>query len=154
MTENRVMITKEGYQKLAKQLEELRTVKRPAALLNLQDVSNSADWRDNAQMIQMQNNLGIIDAEIHRLEKLLETGEVVEPHSNDAVVDVGETVVLQSDGDVETYTIVSPAESDPDQGYISYESPLGRALLKQKVGDEVNIKVPAGTLHYRIVAVQ
>ena len=148
------MITKEGYQKLSKQLAELRTVKRPAALHNLQDVSNSADWRDNAQLIQMQNNLGIIDAEIYRLEKMLEVGEIVEPQNNDAVVDVGETVVLQSDGDIESYTIVSPAESDPDHGFISYESPLGHALLKQKVGDEVDVKVPAGMLHYRIVAVQ
>lgn len=154
MTEKRIMITKEGYQKLSKQLEELRAVKRPAALRNLQDVSNSADWRDNAQMIQMQNNLGIIDAEIHRLEKILEMGEIVEPHNNDAIVDVGETVVLQTDGDVESYTIVSPAESDPDKGLISYESPLGHALLKQKVGDEVDVNVPAGLLHYRIVAVQ
>lgn len=154
MTEKKMMITKEGYRKLSRQLEELRTVKRPAALRNLQDVSNSADWRDNAQMIQMQNSLGIIDAEIHRLEDMLETGEIVEPQSNDTVVDVGETVVLQSNGDVETYTIVSPAESDPDQGYISYESPLGRALLKQKVGDEIDVKTPGGRLHYRIVAVQ
>ncbi|MEZ4674757.1 MAG: GreA/GreB family elongation factor [Caldilineaceae bacterium] len=153
-TTKKILITKEGYQKLSKQLEELQTVKRPAALHNLQDVSNSADWRDNAQLIQMQNNLGIIDAEIHRLEKILEEGEIVAPQSNDAVVDIGETVVLQCDGDMETYTIVSPAESDPDHGYISYESPLGHALLKQKVGDEVDVQVPAGLLHYRIVAVQ
>lgn len=154
MTDKKIMMTREGYQKIAKQLDELRTVKRPTALRNLQDVSNSADWRDNAQMIQMQNNLGIIDAEIFRLEKMLEIGEIVEPHSDDAIVDVGETVVLQCNGDVESYTIVSPAESDPDRGYISYESPLGHALLKQKVGAEVDVRAPAGTRHYRIVAVQ
>lgn len=153
MIEKKTIITKEGYQRLANQLEELRTVKRPVALQNLQDVSNSADWRDSAQIIQMQNALGLIDAEIHRLATILEEGEIVEPCRDDTVVDIGETVVLQTDGEVETYTIVSPAESDPDRGYISYESPLGRALLKQRVGDEVAVKVPVGLLRYRIVAV-
>jgi transcription elongation GreA/GreB family factor len=154
MADKKMLITKEGYRKLTTQLVELRTVKRPAALQALQDVSNSADWRDNAQMIQMQSALGLIDAEIHRLGKLLEESQIVEPQSDNTVVDVGETVVLQTNGTVETYTIVSPAESDPDRGYISYESPLGHALLKQQVGAEVAVKVPIGLLHYRILAVQ
>lgn len=154
MNAKRMMTTREGYHKLESQLQELRTAKRPVALQNLQDVSGAADWRDNTQLIQMQNALGLIDAEIQRLETMLEEVEIVEPQNNDTIVDVGETVVLQNNGDVETYTIVSPAESDPDHGRISYESPLGHALLKQKVGDEIDINVPAGLLHYRIVAVQ
>jgi transcription elongation factor GreA len=81
-------------------------------------------------------------------------GEVVEPQKSNAVVDIGETVVLQSNGDVETYTIVSPAESAPDLGRISYESPVGYALLKHRVGDDVAVTAPAGLLHYRIVAVR
>ncbi|MEZ4714372.1 MAG: GreA/GreB family elongation factor [Caldilineaceae bacterium] len=149
-----MMITRDGYERLQGQLEELRTVKRPAALRDLQEVSGSADWRENAQLIQMQNALGHVDAEIHRLEMTLARCQIVEPQSDDAKVDVGETVVLQTNGEVETYTIVSPAESDPDRGRISYESPLGRALLKQNVGDEIDVKAPAGLLHYRIVAVQ
>ena len=154
MSNMKMMITKDGYERLQGQLDELRTIKRPAALKDLQEVSGSADWRENAQLIQTQNALGLVDAEIHRLEMMLDQCEIVEPQSDDAMVDVGETVVLQSDGEVETYTIVSPAESDPDRGRISYESPLGRALLKQNVGDEIDVKAPAGMLHYRIVAVQ
>lgn len=154
MSNTNMMITKDGYEKLQGQLTELQTIKRPAALKDLQEVSGSADWRENAQLIQMQNALGHIDAEIHRLEMLLDQCQIVEPQSDDAKVDVGETVVLQIDGEVETYTIVSPAESDPDHGRISYESPLGRALLKQNVGDEIDVKAPAGLRHYRIMAVQ
>lgn len=154
MRDKKTIMTKVGYQKLQAQLEELRSVRRPAALQNLQDVRDGADWRDSAQLIQMQNALGLIDAEIYRLEELLERSEIVEAHQADAVVDIGETVLLQNDGEVERYTIVSPAESNPDLGCISYESPLGRALLKQKVGAEVAITVPAGRLSYRILAVQ
>lgn len=154
MIEKKVWMTAEGYQKLQAQLEELYTVKRPAAVRNLQEVSGTADWRENAQLIHVQDELALIDAEIRRLQEMLAHCEVVEPQTSDIVVDIGETVVLQSDGEIETYTIVSPAESDPDAGRISYESPVGHTLLKHKVGDEVDITVPAGQLHYRIVAVR
>lgn len=152
--DKKVWMTPEGYQKLQAQLEELCTVKRPAVLQNLQEVSGSADWRENSQLIHVQDELALIDAEIRRLQELLAQSEVVEPQTSNIVVDIGETVVLQTDGEIETYTIVSPAESDPDAGRISYESPVGHTLLKHKVGDEVDIKVPAGLLHYRIVAVR
>ncbi|RIK40557.1 MAG: transcription elongation factor GreA [Chloroflexi bacterium] len=152
--DKKVWMTPEGYQKLQAQLEELCTVKRPAVLQNLQEVSGSADWRENSQLIHVQDELALIDAEIRRLQELLAQSEVVEPQTSNIVVDIGETVVLQTDGEIETYTIVSPAESDPDAGRISYESPVGHTLLKHKVGDEVEVKVPAGLLHYRIVAVR
>ena len=154
MIAKKVWITAEGCQKLQMQLEELRTVKRPAAVQNLQEVSGTADWRENSQLIHVQNELALVDAEIRRLEELLAQSELVEPQSSDVIVDLGETVVLQSDGEIETYTIVSPAESDPDAGRISYESPVGHTLLKHKVGDEIAITVPSGVLHYRIVAVR
>lgn len=152
--DKKVWMTPEGYQKLQAQLEELCTVKRPAVLQNLQEVSGSADWRENSQLIHVQDELALINAEIRRLQELLAQSEVVEPQTSNIVVDIGETVVLQTDGEIETYTIVSPAESDPDAGRISYESPVGHTLLKHKVGDEVEVKVPAGLLHYRIVAVR
>jgi transcription elongation factor GreA len=154
MIEKKMWMTAEGYQKLQAQLEELCTVKRPAAVQTLQEVSGSADWRENSQLIHVQDELARIDAEIRRLQEMLAHSEVVEPQSSDIVVDIGETVVLQADGEVETYTIVSPAESDPDAGRISYESPVGHTLLKHRVGDEVDVTVPAGRLHYRIVAVR
>lgn len=153
MKKDKVWMTSEGYQQLTNQLAMLRALKRPAVLQDMQEVSTDADWRENSQVILMLNELALVDAEIRRIEQMLEHSEVVEPHNNDSVVDIGETVVLQLGGDVETYTIVSPAEAAPDQGRISYESPVGHSLLQHKVGDEVNVTVPAGLLHYRIVAV-
>ncbi|MBW7884586.1 MAG: transcription elongation factor GreA [Caldilineaceae bacterium] len=154
MMNDKAWITAEGYEKLQAQLETLRTVKRPAMLANLQEVSSSADWREDSQRIQLENELAVLDAEIRRLEELLAQSEIVEAGNNDAIVDIGETVVLQTDGEIETYTIVSPAESDPDAGRISYESPLGSSLLHHKVGDEVDVTVPMGVIHFLIVAVR
>ena len=157
MKKNKVWMTNEGYAQLQAQWQVLRDQKRPALVRDMQEVSTDADWRENSQLILLQNELAVIDAEIHRLQEMLTNCALVEPQTSDAIVDVGETVVLQLDDDtpptVETYTIVSPAESAPDQGRISYESPVGHSLLNHKVGDEVTIAVPAGKLHYRIVAV-
>ena len=82
-----------------------------------------------------------------KCQQNLEHSEVVAPRYNDTVVDIGETVVLQTDSIMETYTIVSPAESAPDIGRISYESPVGHALLHHKVGEDVDVVVPDGLLH-------
>lgn len=158
MKKNKVWMTSEGYRQLQAQLQDLRENKRPTLVKDMQEVSTDADWRENSQLILLQNELAVVDAEIRRIEEMLEHSIVVEPQSNDAIVDIGETVVLQLNGDseapaVETYTIVSPAESAPDLGRISYESPVGHSLLNHKVGDEVVVHVPAGLLHYRIVAV-
>lgn len=154
MLEKKVWMTAEGYQQLRAHLAELQTVKRPLLVKNLQEVSGEADWRENAQLIHVQDELGLIDLEIKRLAEMLEHSEVVAPQFNDTIVDIGETVVLQNNSDIETYTIVSPAESAPDAGRISYESPVGHALLHHKVGEEVAVVVPDGLLHYRIMAVQ
>ncbi|MCE7980129.1 MAG: hypothetical protein DYG89_02960 [Caldilinea sp. CFX5] len=157
MKKNKVWMTNEGYEHLQLQLQELRTSKRPAIVRDMQEVGTDADWRENSQLILLQNELALVDAEICRLEEMVATCHVVEGQNNDAIVDIGETVVLQMEDEdpptVETYTIVSPAESAPDEGRISYESPVGHALLNHKVGDEVTVAVPAGALHYRIVGV-
>lgn len=157
MKKNKVWMTNEGYAQLQSQWHALCDEKRPALVKDMQEVSTDADWRENSQLILLQNELAVVDAEIRRLQEMLTNCTIVEPQTNDAIVDVGETVVLQLDDDaapsVETYTIVSPAESAPDQGRISYESPVGHSLLNHKVGDEVTVAVPAGQLHYRIVAI-
>jgi len=153
MKKDKVWMTAEGYQQLQVQLQELSNHKRPTIVRDMQEVSTDADWRENSQLILLQNELAVVDAEIRRIEEMLAHSEVVEPQNTDAIVDIGETVVLQMDGEVETYTIVSPAESAPELGRISYESPVGHSLLKHKVGDEITVTVPIGALHYRIIAV-
>lgn len=154
MADRRVYMTAEGLNNLEQQIQELRTVKRPAALQHLIEVSGGADWRESTEQFFAQEALDRVDAEMLRLEEMLANAQVVEPQSGDTIVDIGETVVLQSDDQLETYTIVGPTESDPDEGRISYESPVGHALLRHKVGDEVDVEVPVGTIRYRIVAVQ
>lgn len=154
MADKTIHMTPEGVNKLQAQLKELRTVKRPQVLERVQEASGGADWRESTEQFHARDELILVDAEIYRLERILDNMNVIEPDTDDAIVDIGETVVLQTNEHVETYTIVGPTESDPDQGRISYESPVGHALLKHKIGDEIDVKIPSGSIHYRILAVQ
>ncbi len=154
MSNNKVYLTAEGLDKLRAQLVEMRTVKRPEVLAHVRAVSGGADWRESPEQFQARDELARVDLEIRRLAAMLSNTVVVEPQTDDTVVDIGETVVLETNSHVETYTIVGPTEIDPDAGRISYESPVGHALLKHKVGDELDVQIPAGSIHYRIIAVQ
>lgn len=154
MIDKKIWMTAEGHRELQARLDELLNEKRPILVSNFHEASTDADWSESPQVTLTQQELAQIDTEINRLADMLANAEVVEPHKADAIVDIGETVVLQTDGEVETYTIVSPAESAPEQGRISYESPVGHSLLHHKVGDDVDVTVPVGTLHYRILAVR
>lgn len=148
-----IYMTAEGHQALQERLTTLKAEKRPTVLRNLQAVSGGADWRESAELVQMQDQLALLDAEIVKIETMLEAVEIVTPDREDKVVDIGETVTLESDGTVARYTLVGPTEADPDAGMISYQSPLGSALRKRTVGDEFDVEVPMGKVRYRIVAV-
>jgi transcription elongation factor GreA len=85
---------------------------------------------------------------------MIDRAQLIEPGNQDNIVNIGETVTIEtSDGEVEQYTIVGAAEANPSGGFISNESPLGRALLDRKVGDEVVFHVPAGEIRCLILAV-
>jgi transcription elongation factor GreA len=146
-------ITPKGLEKLKNELEHLRTVKRREIADNLQETMG--DVEDNEYLIALDEQ-AFVEGRIKQLEKLLCNAKVIQPgQQNNGIVDLGSTVVIRAGGtDAETYTIVGVAEADPTTGFISNESPLGKALLGSKVGDDLEVKAPAGLLNYRVLAVQ
>ena len=98
-----------------------------------------------------------VESRIRQLELLLKNIKVIDPDQKNrgGIVDIGSTVVLR-EGDIgtETYMIVGAAEANPESGYISNESPLGKGLLGSKAGDDLEIKTPSGLLNFRVLAVQ
>lgn len=155
MSDNKpVYITREGVAQLEKELHHLQMVKRPQIIEQMQGAKDSGDWTDNAEYFLFENELAYIDGRIQELDHMLRFATIIEPGNADNIVDIGETVVIQlNDHELEQYRIVGVAETDPGHGLISNESPLGQALLGQKVGDEVIFKAPNGEYRYRIVAV-
>ena len=149
-----IYVTNKGIAELEKELTYLRTVKRPETVEQMQDAKGNGDWMDQTEYMLIGQELAFIDGRIQELQFMLNHAQLIEPGNGDNIVNIGETIVIQTEEDeIERYTIVGMAETDPGKGFISNESPLGRALLGRKVGDEVIVHAPAGEIRYRIVAV-
>jgi len=155
-TPKSIFITARGLTKIEAELAFLRQVKRPEIIDRLQDARSGGDSIDNTEYISVEDELAFVDGRIFELDHILRYAELIEPcASADGIVRMGSTVMVQeSGGDIETYTLVGPAEADPCEGLISNESPLGRALLNHCVGDVVDVKAPEGMKRFHILSAQ
>jgi transcription elongation factor GreB len=142
-------ITDGGARRLQDELAELLRVTRPKIVQEVADAAAQGDRSANAEYIYGKKRLREIDRRIHFLTKRLETAVVVKPEERpDGRVFFGATVdVEDEEGESATYRIVGEDETDPKKGYISWRSPLGRALLNKKEGDTVSFRKPAPVAH-------
>jgi transcription elongation factor GreA len=148
-------LTKEGYQKLADELEHLRVDKRKEVAERLHEAMEGGELIENAEYEAAKNEQAFVEGRIQELEMILASARIIEEQNkNTATVQVGDTVsVKEGDNAPEEYTIVGAAEADPRKGKISNESPLGRALLNRAVGDEVTVEAPGGTFKVRVIKI-
>ncbi len=157
MTDKQEYITKEGLEKLKKELAYLKTEKRREIANRIRDAKELGDLSENAEYAEAKNEQSFIEGRIIQLENLLKNVTVITSNSktkSNGVVTVGSKLLLKTvDKDVE-YTIVGSNEADPEKGFISNESPLGRAFIGKKVNDDVEVAVPAGTVEYRILEIK
>jgi transcription elongation factor GreA len=150
-----IYVTSQGLLELEEELNHLRTVKYPEIIEQMQEAKGGGDWMDQTEYMLVEQELAFVDGRIQELQHMLDQAQLIEPGNKDNIVNIGETVVIQSGaGELEEYTIVGVAEADPSAGFISNESPLGRALLNHKVGEEIIVHAPAGEIRYRIMAVR
>lgn len=151
-------LTKEGFEKLQDELDYLRTEKRQEVADRLHEAMEGGELIENAEYEAAKNEQSFVEGRIQELEMLLATARVIENNKKkkkkDAEVQVGSTVTIQENGAAkETYTIVGAAEANPREGKISNESPIGKAILNHRVGDEVEVETPDGSYTIRIVKV-
>jgi transcription elongation factor GreA len=149
-----VYVTPKGLANLKEELDYLRSVVRPEVTDRLHEAKEGSDWMDNTEYRLIEDELAFIDGRTVELENMLAAVQLIEPDDDADTVNLGDTAVIQANGELEEYTIVGVAECDPALGFISNESPLGGALLGRKVGDEVEIVAPGGCFSVRIVAVK
>ncbi len=155
MAEQVVYLTREGYERLRAELEYLRTVRRQEVARRLHEALADGDILENAELEAARNEQAFVEGRIMELEMLLGAAEVIEEEAPSGTVNVGSRVtVVEGDGPPEVYHIVGPAEASPSEGKISYESPLGKALLGHRVGDEVRVNAPARTMVFRILDIR
>jgi transcription elongation factor GreA len=150
-----VYVTQEGLKKLEDELEHLRTVKRQEVAQRLHEAMEDGELIENAEYEAAKNEQAFVEGRILELEHMLAQAQVIEPAKSTGVVRIGSTVVIQEDGHAsETYTIVGAAEANPREGLISNESPLGQSLLDHRVGDEIDVRAPAGVIRFRVVKIK
>lgn len=147
-------ITPRGLAKIKAEIEQLKGEKRLELIERLRDTQYGGDGLDNTEYIAAQEELAMLDGRIEDLEHILRHAQLIIPGEVDGIIRLGSTVVIHEEGgELETYTLVGPAEADPSEGMISNLCPLGRALLNHTIGDDVEVLTPNGLLRFRIIAV-
>jgi transcription elongation factor GreB len=148
-------ITPEGAKRLRDELEQLWTVERPRVTQEVADAAAQGDRSENAEYIYGKRRLREIDRRVRFLSKRLDELKVVdEPPSDPSRVFFGAWVTIEDeDGDEAVYRIVGPDEFDTDKGWISLDSPVARALMGKREGDEVTVHRPKGETTYTIIDV-
>lgn len=149
-------LTKEGFQKLQDELDYLRNVKRQEVADRLHEAMEGGELIENAEYEAAKNEQAFVEGRIQELEMLLATARVIEEDKKKKAdtIQVGSTVTIQEEGyDEETYTIVGAAEANPRNGKISNESPIGKAILGHRVGEEVQVETPDGAFKVRILKI-
>lgn len=151
-----LLLTKDGLAKLENELAQLRTVKRKEIAARIKEAISFGDITDNSEYEDAKNEQAFIEGRIITLEKLLRRARLLDKGEiDDSHVSLGSKVIIKDvdkNQDYE-YTIVSTAEADPTDKKISNESPVGKAIIGLAVGDQVEVKAPAGTFNYKIEAV-
>lgn len=150
------ILTPEGLRKLEEEIELLKTVKRKEIAERIRASKEFGDISENAEYEDAKNEQAFVEGRIQQLDAMLRTAKVIDNHSAPAdQITVGSTVRVKdlASGDQIAYTIVGSLEADPDQDRISNESPVGRALLGRRVGETVEVVVPAGKIRYSVMKI-
>lgn len=147
-------LSEEGLEKLKQELHELKTVKRQELAARLEHAKSLGDLSENAEYQEAKEEQSLVEAQIVELEERIRSAQVISKSSRTDVVSVGSTVRVSAEGRDETYTIVGSEEANPAEGKISNESPMGKAFLGRRVGEETEVKTPAGVTTYKILEIR
>lgn len=150
-----VLWSPEKALKMQKELDELRSTKRAEIAQRLKAAIAMGDLSENSEYDEAKNAQAFLEGRILQLEQQIRTAQVIEKSAKDRV-DVGSTVVIEDMEEhlQEKVTIVGSTESNPFEGRISNESPVGRALMGAKAGDTVEAEAPNGVLKYKVIRIE
>jgi len=139
MDKGKVYLTKEGYEKLQTEHENLTKVRRKEVTARIAKAREFGDISENSEYDTAKDEQSFIEGRVLELDEILRNAQVIDRKEKSEDVQIGTKVKVEVDGDEDEFVIVSSVEADPMQGKISDESPVGRALLGAKVGDVVTV---------------
>ena len=146
-------LSKEGLEQIRQELDELVNVRRAEIAARIHEAKEHGDITENAEYEDAKNEQAFVEGRIQALSALVKNAVVIEENHSSTHVQIGSTVTIQSKDGKESFMIVGSAEAAPAEGRISNESPVGRALLGRKKGDEITVSVPAGDSKYKILSI-
>jgi transcription elongation factor GreA len=149
-------MTRQGYEALINELKHLRAVIRPQVIEAVRLAREEGDLRENAEYHGTKEKQAILEARIRHLETQLANAEVIDTGTlaGDRVIFGATVQVRETENDEEkAFRLVGADEANPQKGWISIQSPVGRALVGKQIGDTVEVRVPRGILSYEIVSI-
>ncbi len=146
-------ITREGLEKLIQKLEYLKTARRQEIASRIKSAKELGDLSENAEYQDAKDEQAFNEGQIIELSNMVKNAIIIDQNGNKDIVTVGSTVLVKNRFQEKAFTIVGSNEADPLEGRISNESPIGKALLGRKKGDEVMVMTPAGKTHYKILKI-
>jgi transcription elongation factor GreA len=155
---DRELVTPEGFEKLQQELSYLTEVRRKEVADRIRQAREFGDISENSEYDDAKTEQGLLERRISEIQRRIRNAKVVDPSEAEAdAVDLGTRVTLRvvgRRGEERTFQIVGANESDPTSGKLSHASPVGRAVLKRRVGDKVTVATPRGATEYEIVNVE
>lgn len=148
-----IVLTVEGLEKLKEELAALK-LRRKEVSDRIQVAKEYGDLSENAEYDDARNEQSFVEGRIQELEETLKKAKVVAKQAGGSTVAVGSKVTVEIEGDKETYEIVGINESDPLNGKVSIESPIGKAMMGAKKGETVEVSAPGGKLAYKVLEIK
>ena len=151
MKGKKIYLTQQGFEELKSELDNLINVKRPANIQAIKEARALGDLSENADYDAARAEQAEVEGRIKELEYMLENAKIIQKESGH-VVGLGSTVTISyvDDDDTEVYSIVGSMEADPFENKISNESPLGKAIIGKKQGEEIEVASPTGSYKIKI----
>lgn len=151
-----IFLTEDGIQKIKEELEELKGPARAELAARLRSAIEMGDLSENADYIKAKEDQGFTEGKIQELEETLKRAKVIDLQNNSSdKVQIGSSVLVKEEGyEKELIHIVGSKEADPNLGKLSYESPIGSALLGHKISDIVRVKTPEGGINFKIIEIK
>lgn len=149
-------LTADGAVRLKAELAQLTGPEREELAKRLKSAIQEGDLSENADYHKAKEDQGFLEGKIQELEYILQNAIIIEEHDGDREkIDIGAHFTIQEDDNPpETYSMVGAKETDPRNGLISNESPIGRAVIGRRVGDTVAVETPNGQIHLKILSVE
>lgn len=151
----REFITKRGFDKLRRELEELVKVRRPEVAERIKEAVSFGDLTENAEYAEAKEEQAFVEGRILEIEEVLRTATLVQPQGGKSLktAQIGCVVALSGEGQLKKFSIVGKGEGDPLGGEVSSDSPMGQAVLGKGLGDVVIVSTPGGNKQYKITRI-